>query len=185
MRCAGMVGRGSCKHLQVSLGPLHAHPQSAPASNMAWPTRRTKLEVVDAFLRALAEKGVETTAPGYVKSIRTHFDLLPTRYALDVDIHNPATVLGHQRLLTEARSDPSVVSFAVRPVEVIVAKHRESLHSESPGAEVRAPIACPCVASHSMYRMVSADASPPMRALTLQDASLLVYTAGPAPTHVE
>ena len=58
----------------------------------------------------------------FVDGIRNHFDRLPTRYALDVNIDS-LDVLSHKRLLEEARADPSAVSFAVRPVEILVPKH--------------------------------------------------------------
>lgn len=62
------------------------------------------------------------------------------RYALDVNISS-LDVLSHKRLLDEARSDPTTVSFAVRPVEVL---HRLSRDADdglpSPAfAEVCAP----------------------------------------------
>lgn len=41
------------------------------------------------------------------------------RYALDVNIAT-LDVLNHKRLLDSARSDPSAVSFQVRPVDVMV-----------------------------------------------------------------
>jgi len=40
------------------------------------------------------------------------------RYALDVNI-STLDVLNHKRLLDSARSDPTAVSFQVRPVDVI------------------------------------------------------------------
>jgi hypothetical protein len=40
------------------------------------------------------------------------------RYALDVNI-NSLDVLNHKRLLDSARSDPSAVSFQLRPVDVV------------------------------------------------------------------
>ena len=42
----------------------------------------------------------------------------PRRYALDVNI-NSLDVLNHKRLLDSARSDPSAVSFQLRPVDVV------------------------------------------------------------------
>ena len=41
-------------------------------------------------------------------------------------------VLSHKRLLDEARADPTAVSFAVRPVEIIVPKVKETPCTESP-----------------------------------------------------
>ena len=73
----------------------------------------------------MAKRGdVDTAAPGFLSGLKQHFNKLPTRYALDVNIES-LDVLSHQRLLDEARSDPTTVSFAVRPVEVVVQRSRD------------------------------------------------------------
>lgn len=91
--------------------------------------RKTKGEVVEAYLAQLSVRGdVDVSAPGFLESIRRHFDKLPTRYALDVNLES-LDVLSHKRLLDEARADPTAVSFAVRPVEIIVPKCREAVES--------------------------------------------------------
>jgi hypothetical protein len=82
--------------------------------------RRTKLDVAQAFIARLQERGdVDTSSHGFVEAILQHFGRLPTRYALDVNVDS-LDVLSHKRLLDEARSDPSTVSFSVRPVEIVV-----------------------------------------------------------------
>lgn len=102
--------------------------------------KRTKREVCDNFICNLRERGdVAVDAPGFAESVYRHFETLPTRYALDINIDG-LDVLNHKRLLEEARGDPSAVSFAVRPVEVVVPKCRDSLDgpcSPSRGIEVR------------------------------------------------
>jgi hypothetical protein len=83
------------------------------------PRRRTKQEVSDAFIARLQARGdVDVSAPGFIESICQHFERLPTRYALDINLDS-LDVLSHKRLLDEARADPVTVSFAVRPVEVL------------------------------------------------------------------
>jgi len=57
--------------------------------------------------------------PGFQEAMVRHFETLPTRYALDVNLDS-LDVLSHQRLLNEARSDQTSVSYAVRPVEILV-----------------------------------------------------------------
>lgn len=103
------------------------------------PTRRSKQSVAEAFLARLAERAdIDLSAPGFVADVALHFERLPTRYALDVNIDS-LDVLSHKRLLEEARSDPATVSFAVRPVEVLVARHSsDSLSAPAFPAEVRA-----------------------------------------------
>lgn len=89
--------------------------------------KKTKQEVCDAFLASLQHQqqhAAELEDPRFLESIRQHFSRLPSRYALDVNTEG-LDVLTHKRLLDEARSDPSTVSFAVRPVEVVLGKHRD------------------------------------------------------------
>lgn len=81
--------------------------------------RRSKQSVCESFISSLADRGdIDVSSPGFIDGIAQHFDKLPTRYALDVNTQS-LDVLSHKRLLDEARSDPSTVSFAVRPVEVL------------------------------------------------------------------
>ena len=90
------------------------------------PRRRSKQEVCDLFLARLQERGdIDISTPGFIESICQHFERLPTRYALDVNTDS-LDVLSHKRLLDEARLDPTTVSFAVRPVEVLHTRPRES-----------------------------------------------------------
>lgn len=110
--------------LMGALDPSYAGP---PARTSAMPVfsgrRRTKLEVLHAYVRQLAGRGdIDTNAPGFAESLRLHFDRLPLRYSLDVNIES-LDVLSHQRLLEEARRDPSSVSFAIRPVVVTVGRN--------------------------------------------------------------
>lgn len=91
--------------------------------------RKTKIDVYQLFINNLAQQqqhASELEDPAFIASIKQHFALLPTRYALDVNTEG-LDVLTHKRLLDEARSDPSTVSFAVRPVEVVLAKHRDMM----------------------------------------------------------
>lgn len=101
---------------------------SRDSASGAVPSRRkhSKQEVCDLFITRLQERGdIDVTTPGFLESICQHFERLPTRYALDVNTDS-LDVLSHKRLLDEARSDPSTVSFAVRPVEVLHQRQRDS-----------------------------------------------------------
>ena len=82
--------------------------------------KRTKAEVSEAFIQRLSDRrSIDLSVPGVVEGIQRHFQLLPTRYALDVNLGS-LDVLNHKRLLDSARADPSAVSFQVRPVDVAV-----------------------------------------------------------------
>eukprot|EP00892_Ulva_mutabilis_P010835 jgi/Ulvmu1/8123/UM040_0018.1 len=82
--------------------------------------KRTKRQVCDAYLqKILARPDITHLEPEFKDQLRRHFDLLPTRYALDINL-DTLDVLNHMQLLEEARSDPSAVFFHVRIVEVNV-----------------------------------------------------------------
>jgi hypothetical protein len=90
---------------------------------------RSKQEVAEVFVSRLQERGdIDISAPGFIEGICSHFEKLPTRYALDVNTDS-LDVLSHKRLLDEARADPTTVSFAVRPVEVL--HHRRDAPAEA------------------------------------------------------
>ncbi|KXZ52483.1 hypothetical protein GPECTOR_9g527 [Gonium pectorale] len=97
--------------------------------------KRTKADVCEAFLARLAERGDVELDSALVDGIRQHFDRLPTRYALDVNVDG-LDVLSHKRLLDEARADPTTVSFAVRPVEIIAPRVEVSSPREALALEV-------------------------------------------------
>lgn len=87
--------------------------------------KRTKRQVCDAYLnKMLARPDISHLEAGFTDRLKRHFDLLPTRYALDINLET-LDVLNHMQLLEEARSDPSAVFFHVRIVEVL-------LHSNQP-----------------------------------------------------
>jgi hypothetical protein len=106
---------------------------SLPGPSFNSHRRRSKQDVCDAFVSRLSERGdIDCNAPGFLESIQQHFDRLPSRYAIDVNT-DTLDVLSHKRLLDEARLDPAAVSFAVRPVDVVLPKHQpvniDVLHS--------------------------------------------------------
>ena len=106
---------------------------SLPGTAFSSHRRRSKGDVCNAFLAKLCERGdIDVNAPGFLESIQQHFERLPSRYAIDVNTDS-LDVLSHKRLLDEARLDPAAVSFAVRPVDVVVPKHQpistDALHS--------------------------------------------------------
>mmetsp|Transcript_21197 Transcript_21197/g.63782 ORF Transcript_21197/g.63782 Transcript_21197/m.63782 type:complete len:615 (-) Transcript_21197:1774-3618(-) len=105
---AGGAGGGSQNLQQAMSNSQHHGP----------PRRATRNDIVEAFISNLRARGtIDLESPGILVGIREHFQHLPTRYALDVNIAT-LDVLNHKRLLDSARMDPSAVSFQVRPVEV-------------------------------------------------------------------
>ena len=99
--------------------------------------KRTKRQVCDAYLnKMLARPDITHLESGFTDRLKRHFDLLPTRYALDINL-DTLDVLNHMQLLEEARSDPSAVFFHVRIVEVLLHAHpRRSMDEAEPAGQV-------------------------------------------------
>jgi len=90
-----------------------------PTQPSSYPTKsRTKLDVCSSFIEKLQSRRNLDLTPALLEGIEQHFKLLPSRYALDVNISS-LDVLNHKRLLDSARADPSAVSFQVRPVDIV------------------------------------------------------------------
>lgn len=138
--------------------------------------RRTKQEVCENFIENLRERGdIDVQSPNFIDSIRQHFEKLPTRYAVDVNIES-LDVLSHKRLLEEARADPSTVAFAVRPVEVLLARRRDDLPL----------ITQPSPRVHSKRYVLPRPAfgsSPNLQALALEAGERADVVEGLEPTH--
>ncbi len=81
---------------------------------------RSKNDVCQSFIEKLQQRSNIEITPALLEGIEQHFRLLPSRYALDVNISS-LDVLNHKRLLDSARADPSAVSFQVRPVDIVSA----------------------------------------------------------------
>jgi hypothetical protein len=87
--------------------------------------KRTKRQVCDAYRnKLLARPDIRHLESGFTDRLKRHFDLLPTRYALDINL-DTLDALNHMQLLEEARSDPSAVFFHVRIVEVLLHNHAQ------------------------------------------------------------
>ena len=93
------------------------------------PRETARQDALESFLTSLRAKGViDVDQLGFAESIREHFELLPSRYATNVNTTS-LDVLNHKRLLDSARSDPSAVSFQVRSVDVTGMNHVKSAGS--------------------------------------------------------
>lgn len=93
--------------------------------------KKTKAEVCAAFIDKLRERRNLDLTPQLLEGVEQHFQLLPSRYALDVNISS-LDVLNHKRLLDSARADPSAVSFQVRPVDVVSAASNKAAIDQRP-----------------------------------------------------
>lgn len=71
--------------------PSQTQPQPAPARKV------TRNDILEAFIANLRHReSIDLDAPGVLHGIREHFQRLPTRYALDVNI-STLDVLNHKR----------------------------------------------------------------------------------------
>lgn len=94
---------------------------SAPVNSMPTHSRRQiqKVEVYNEVLRRLKDSdNEETSLPGFEDELWSHFNRLPTRYALDVNVEVAEDVLIHKRLLHMAHDPATRPVFEVRQVQV-------------------------------------------------------------------
>ncbi|XP_058753492.1 serine/threonine-protein kinase STY46-like isoform X3 [Vicia villosa] len=89
---------------------------SAPSQSRQ---HRQKLEVYDEILRRLISTGnEEALQPGFNDQLWAHFNRLPTRYALDVNVERAEDVLMHKRLLHLAHDPANRPSIEVHLVQL-------------------------------------------------------------------
>lgn len=119
--------------LSPTLAPMLGSSQPGPAAPVAPGSfrRSTKADVCAAFIEKLRERRNLDLTPQLVEGVEQHFRLLPSRYALDVNISS-LDVLNHKRLLDSARADPNAVSFQVRPVDVVSAAGNKAAMDRRP-----------------------------------------------------
>ncbi|XP_030467848.1 serine/threonine-protein kinase STY17-like isoform X2 [Syzygium oleosum] len=119
-----------------SCGSRPADP-SAPAQPR---DQRQKLEAYNEVLRRLlaSEDCEEAHVPGFDDQLFLHFNRLPARYALDVNVERAEDVLMHKRLLKLAEDPVNRPVFDIRPVQVypsVNGNHNEYVDSDSPMAD--------------------------------------------------
>lgn len=96
--------------------------------------QQRKLEVYNEVLRRLQESHhPEAQLPAFPDQLWVHFNRLPTRYALDVNVERAEDVLTHKRLLDLARDPANRPALEVRLVQVPTSSHSANTpHSISP-----------------------------------------------------
>ncbi|XP_054824278.1 serine/threonine-protein kinase STY17-like isoform X2 [Prosopis cineraria] len=103
-------------------------PQAHPRQH------RKKLEVYNEVLRRTQESNYEeANVPGFDDQLWLHFNRLPARYALDVNVERAEDVLSHKRLLKLAEDPAKRPVFQVRSVQVYpygCAYFADSTHSD-------------------------------------------------------
>ncbi|KAL2231719.1 UNVERIFIED_CONTAM: Serine/threonine-protein kinase STY46 [Sesamum indicum] len=107
--------------------------ESSPANTRL---HRKKLEVYNEVLRRLKEAHhPDAQDSAFDDQLWAHFNRLPARYAMDVNLERAEDVLTHKRLLHLARDPANRPAFEVRLVQVVPASDGnsgDSVHSRSP-----------------------------------------------------
>ncbi|KAF3963327.1 hypothetical protein ACB098_07G155200 [Castanea mollissima] len=157
-----------------SLSLSLALPSSySPSPSLQSQTRqqRQKLEVYNEVLRRLRDSNNdEALQPGFDDQLWTHFNRLPTRYALDVNVQRPEDVLMHKRLLHLAFDPVHRPAIEVRLVQVHSTSDGNSAasaHSDFPGGEA-AHNAINYSSRHSVHPPPAFGSSPNLEALALE-----------------
>ncbi|KAA8546141.1 hypothetical protein F0562_020965 [Nyssa sinensis] len=140
----------SCSSPLVESSPVNSRQQ------------RQKLEVYNEVLRRLKESNnQEAKEPSFDDELWAHFNRLPTRYALDVNVERAEDVLTHKRLLHLAHDPDNRPAFEVRLVQVPPISDGNSAddaNSGSPRNEV----------AHSIHPPPAFGSSPNLEALALE-----------------
>lgn len=102
-----MEDTDSCSSRAHDTSPAHPRHQ------------RQKLQVYNEVLRRLQDScNEEANQPGFEDELWAHFNRLPTRYAVDVNVERAEDVLTHKRLLHLAHNPATRPAFEVRLVQV-------------------------------------------------------------------
>ncbi|KAM0879699.1 hypothetical protein ACQ4PT_034066 [Festuca glaucescens] len=100
-------------------GPAGSASPPAASGAQSRKQQRHKLDVYTQVLRRLHDAGVpEGQTPGFEDELWSHFNRLPARYAMDVNVERAEDVLTHKRLLGLAKDPAQRPAFAVRAVQV-------------------------------------------------------------------
>ncbi|XP_047321842.1 serine/threonine-protein kinase STY46-like [Impatiens glandulifera] len=99
-----------------SCGSRVVESSSSPANARH---HRMKLEAYNEVLRRLKDSDIhEAQQPGFDNELWIHFNRLPARYALDVNVERAEDVLRHKRLLQLALDPANRPAFDIRLVQV-------------------------------------------------------------------
>ncbi|XP_050259503.1 serine/threonine-protein kinase STY46-like isoform X10 [Quercus robur] len=148
-------------------------PALSPSPSLQSQTRqqRQKLEVYNEVLRRLKDSNNdEALQPGFDDQLWSHFNRLPTRYALDVNVQRPEDVLMHKRLLHLALDPVHRPAIEVRLVQVHSTSDGNSAasaHSDFPGGEA-AHNAINYSSRQSIHPPPAFGSSPNLEALALE-----------------
>ncbi|XP_076894951.1 serine/threonine-protein kinase STY46-like [Bidens hawaiensis] len=162
---------------------------SSPSRSVATTGQRhqmKKLEVYNEVLNRLKEaNNEEANEPGFEDELLAHFNRLPARYALDVNVERAEDVLMHKRLLHLAHDPANRPAFEVRLVQV-------STTTDSSTDDVVCSSSTRQQPAQSIHPPPAFGSSPNLEALALEanesqvqngDSAVNSYSSLPRPMH--
>ncbi|RVX16450.1 Serine/threonine-protein kinase STY17 [Vitis vinifera] len=139
MTCYLLFAASSPTILAVSAAAVFLIVRAVDSSHAQPRHHRQKLEVFNEVLRRIQESDCEEAKlPDFDDQLWLHFNRLPARYVLDVNVERAEDVLTHQRLLHLAEDPANRPVFEVRLVQVHSASYEDSVdsaYSKSPMKE--------------------------------------------------
>ncbi|XP_008781231.1 serine/threonine-protein kinase STY46-like isoform X2 [Phoenix dactylifera] len=155
---------------------------ASPAAQPRQQQQRHKLEVYNEVLRRLREAGLpEALSPSFEDDLWAHFNRLPARYAMDVNVERAEDVLTHKKLLELAHDPANRPAFEVRLVQVspvLDGKQADSFDSNKPGEEDAQPTSN--YLSRQSHPPPAFGSSPNLEALALEASKQYVQDADSA-----
>ncbi|XP_044509538.1 serine/threonine-protein kinase STY46-like isoform X2 [Mangifera indica] len=129
--------------------------------------QRQKLEVYNEVLRLLKQLNIEeANLPGFEDELWTHFNRLPARYALDVNVERAEDVLMHKRLLHLAYDPDNRPAIEVRLVQVPPTRDRKADDSVVPASPRE--VATEASSRQSMHPPPAFGSSPNLEGLAIE-----------------
>ncbi|XP_062086878.1 serine/threonine-protein kinase STY46-like [Humulus lupulus] len=131
--------------------------------------QRQKLEVYNEVLRRLKNcNNDEAIRPGFDDELWAHFNRLPARYALDVNVERAEDVLVHKRLLHLAHNPANRPAMEVRLVQVPPISDGNSTSPIHPGSPSEDVAQSSNTARQSVHPPPAFGSSPNLEALALE-----------------
>ncbi|KAL6639361.1 hypothetical protein ACP70R_023091 [Stipagrostis hirtigluma subsp. patula] len=113
-----------------SCGSRGASPPPPPSSGGGGAAgRRRKAEAYSEVLRRIRGRG--GALPGFDDELWAHFQGLPARYALDVNVERVEDVLLHKKLLEQAREPMNGLVFDVRLSQIVTLEESTGVESST------------------------------------------------------
>ncbi|XP_039134850.1 serine/threonine-protein kinase STY46-like [Dioscorea cayenensis subsp. rotundata] len=159
------------------------------------PQQRQKLDVYNEVLRRLKDLDCpDARSPSFDDELWAHFNRLPARYAMDVNVERAEDVLTHKRLLQLAHDPANRPAFEVRVVQVSPVHDVNLINCSDPSAqgEEDAPCSSNYFSRQSTHPPPAFGSSANLEALALEaskpqvqdgDSAANSFTDLPRPMH--